>query len=310
MGNFKLLLYRYPVWYVKGTIRKVVIPNFKGKKSNQKLIFTQTAAKPTLHLSQMQYIGEKIQELLKEKDLKQQALAREMNYRPQHLSKKIGLKLSFSEQKVLIAAKFLGVTPEYLRDESRPYYQGDKIPADAIMQPPTAQERQGDSDAITKLFILAEREMEYRTASNAKINPDAMIAAQEELAQEMRVLSTELRLLREEMARSREEDGGNHDADFWHIGILLLRKFAATKVYRSFGEVTNLFDTFMKDTNLPTEPPQTEGDEQFRSRIGVATKFIQTTLYSEAEQEKDPQRKEAILNCHLSVSTAVRKLID
>ena len=65
----------------------------------------------------------------------------------------------------------------------------------------------------------------------------------------------------------------------------------------------------MKDTNLPAEPPTLEGDDLFRAKIGVATKFIQKELFIEAKREKDPRRKEELLNCHLTVSQTIRKII-
>lgn len=158
--------------------------------------------------------GQKIMNLAKTTGKKALGIAKFIKWSKSGFSRKVNSSQRFDSETLEKIAAYLGVTAQYLQDESRPHEIGDPIPEDALVQPLIKTERQEDSPVFSALAILAEREMEYRTASNAKINPDAMIAAQEELAQEMRVLSTELRLLREEMARSREEDEGNHDADF------------------------------------------------------------------------------------------------
>lgn len=158
--------------------------------------------------------AKKINNLIEYLGLNRRRLAPKIGVHFTTISRKAKDGSRYDDETLEKISREIGISVDFLLDDSREYIEGQPIPPDAIIQPPAAQERQGDSDAITKLFILAEREMEYRTASNAKIDPNAMLAAQEELAQEMRVLSNELRLLREEMARSREEDGGNHDADF------------------------------------------------------------------------------------------------
>ena len=160
----------------------------------------------------MQYIGEKIQELLKEKDLKQQALAKEMNYRPQHLSKKIGLKLSFSEQKVLIAAKFLGVTPEYLRNESMPYFQGQPIPEDAIVKPPRPIDPSG-GDALAAVIEIAKRQFEELkgVASRTESTPssDQAVDILSNILEEMKNLRVNMDRVLEHL----DIGGGEHDQD-------------------------------------------------------------------------------------------------
>jgi len=78
------------------------------------------------------YIGIKLQNLLKSKDLKQQALAKAMGIGAIHLSKRIGQEAKFSFSQISKAANFLGVKPEWLADPSRPFNVGDTLPQDTI----------------------------------------------------------------------------------------------------------------------------------------------------------------------------------
>lgn len=160
----------------------------------------------------MQYIGIKIQNLLKHKDLKQQALATLLGIGPQHLSKKIGEQSKFSSSQVVIAAKFLGVTPDYLKDEKRPFNEGDEIPPDAIAQP----------TPITTTTDLADlaRMMERQVADIAKSENDrikneveVLKESNKQLAQMLRDVTGNLVAIGEIVKDLREYRDGGPDGD-------------------------------------------------------------------------------------------------
>lgn len=149
-----------------------------------------------------QYIGLKIQLLLKHKDLKQQALATLLGIGPQHLSKKIGEEAKFSSSQVVTAAKFLGVTPEYLKDEKRPFNEGDEIPPDALAK--TAVQDVRDTDPLRLISQLiqneAQRQVEFR-----------MI--QEEMEKMHHELKAKIERVDQKLTKLSDEADGNHDPD-------------------------------------------------------------------------------------------------
>jgi len=155
------------------------------------------------------YSGIKIQNLLRTKDIKQQALATAMGIGAIHLSKKIGQGAKFSKDQISAASTFLGVTTEYLMDESREYHAGDPIPPDAILvpaQPPPVHEPSNPFEQMVRRIA-----QEIRDETKAAYNPEV-------LTQELASLKEEIKLMRELMREklensADEHDGGSHDPD-------------------------------------------------------------------------------------------------
>lgn len=103
----------------------------------------------------MQHISEKIQNLLEAKRLNQYDLATATSYDWRHLSRKLGERKSWSLQKTRLAAEFLGVTAEFLRNESQVFNIGDEIPIEAIARKKAGLDSLAAPDPSDAATILA-----------------------------------------------------------------------------------------------------------------------------------------------------------
>ena len=164
----------------------------------------------------MQHISDKIQSLLKSKDLKQQALAKAMDYEPHHLSKKFRLKSAIPPNKLSIAATFLGVTETYLRDTTRPFHPGDEIPPDAIATPPTPIHSTTPSDLAEMVRIFERQAADIARSDNErmKIEIASLRQSDKEMAQVMKEALGKLAYIAEIVRELKDERDGGHDPDW------------------------------------------------------------------------------------------------
>ena len=161
----------------------------------------------------MQHISEKLTELLSAKGIFQKDFAPEVGYDYRHLNRKISLKSAWSARKVALAAKFLGVTPEYLLDESRPYYHGDPIPPDALAKPTPKPADPSGGDALAAVIEIAKRQFDElkgvaaRTESTS--SSDQAVDILSNILEEMKSLRVNMDRVLEHL----DLHSGEHDQD-------------------------------------------------------------------------------------------------
>lgn len=131
-------------------------------------------------------------------------------------------KLVFNDKKVAIASEFLGVSEAYLRDETRPFNPGDKIPEDVLIERTPTPITTTPSD-LTEMARIFERQAADIKKSKEELRDTEFNAMKEmqrqmaELLQEVsgntRVMSANVLALAEIVKELKEERGGEHDPD-------------------------------------------------------------------------------------------------
>lgn len=148
-----------------------------------------------------QYIGDKLQALVKTKELKQYSLAKEMGITFTHFSKKVGNKDNFSPDQIKKAAAFLGVKSSFLYDEARVYNIGDEIPPDAIAQPATES-----ADSANAFFDLIAHRVRAETKHETELMRETLARMEAMMKEQFAALSTKVEALS-------DENAGDHDPD-------------------------------------------------------------------------------------------------
>ena len=157
----------------------------------------------------MQSQGCKIQHLAKEKGVKQLHIAKHIGWTKSGFSRKVNGSQRFSPKELAEIAAFLGVTPQFLMDESIEYIEGQPIPPDALATPqlPQTQQLSELASEVELMFARHYERMNSAKAAQSALPADAIAEMIVRLSSAIDKLSEEVRELRE------EREGGEHDPD-------------------------------------------------------------------------------------------------
>ena len=157
--------------------------------------------------------GEKLINLIGQLGLKQNVVARNIGYHPVTLSKKAKDGSKFPKAMLEKLSIELGITVDYLADTSRPYYEGDTIPEDAIRSKTPPAKPAPDTNPVAALMILAQKQMQETRSELAQIDPEIILQANREMIEAMNRLSAQMQELSQELRLNREGEPGEHDPD-------------------------------------------------------------------------------------------------